>query len=109
MAVRAMREVTFGDIRAAARVLLKWPSGDWPEVMHRLLLEAHCADCYRKRWARAHPRLGNGTLMNVALSRHPVAEPAPSNPAYLAALAAAIAGVLDWKRRNRSDTSATGA
>ena len=97
-----MREVTHGDIRAAARALLCQPSECWPILMQSFLTEAHIADCYRKRWGRAHPRLGNGTLMSVALARCPVAEPVASDQVYLAALAAVIAGVLDWKTRNNA-------
>lgn len=92
-----MREITHGDICAAARVLLARPKHQWRAVMQQMLYEAHCADCCRKRFGRAHPRLGNGTLMSVALARGPVAGPVASDEAYLGALAAVIAAVLDWR------------
>ncbi len=92
-----MREVTHGDIRAAARVLLGHPDACWPEVMAEMLSEAHQADCYRKARGRHHPQLGNGTLMSAALARAPAPAPAPGEGAHLAALGAAIEAVLDWR------------
>ncbi len=92
-----MREITHGDIRAAARVLLVRPAADWPHVMAQMLDEAHCADRYRKSFGRHHPRLGNGTLMSAALARKPVPEPPASDPRYLATLAASIEAVLSWR------------
>lgn len=99
-----MREITHGDICAAARVLLGCPRDNWPRVMAGLLYDAHYADCYRKRCGKVHPKLGNGTLMSVALACHPVGChpvdcPRPSDPAYLEAIGAAIQAVLDWHAR----------
>ncbi len=94
-----MREITHGDIRAAARVLLAQSECIWPELMADMLGQAHHADRYRKAMGRLHPRLGNGTLMSVALARAPVAEPPASDPRYLTAIRAAIEAVLDWRAR----------
>ncbi len=92
-----MREITHGDIRAAARVLLGLPETGWPRLMREMLDEAHCADRYRKAFARHHPRLGNGTLMSAAFARSPVPEPPAADPRYLAAIAASIEAVLRWR------------
>lgn len=94
-----MREITHGDIRAAARVLLGRPEEDWPGLMVQMLTEAHCADRYRRARGCHHPRFGNGTLMSVALARVPVPEPPGSDSRYLVAIAAAIGAVLDWRDR----------
>ncbi|WFE76051.1 hypothetical protein [Roseinatronobacter sp. S2] len=96
-----MREITHGDICAAARVLMARPRDSWPRVMAALLAHAHCADCYRKRCGKVHPQLGNGTLMAAALACHPVACPRPSDRAYLDAIGAAIGAVLDWRAGRR--------
>ncbi|PZX46236.1 hypothetical protein LY56_01208 [Roseinatronobacter thiooxidans] len=92
-----MREITQGDIRAAARVMLAHPQDQWQGVMQQMLYQAHCADCCRKALGVVHPRLGNGTLMSVALARQPVSEPLPSDQDYLVAIQAVIAAVLDWR------------
>ncbi len=92
-----MREITHGDMRACARVLLGHPRAEWARLMAVMLSEAHCADRYRRVFARAHPQLGNGTLMSVALARAPAPEPPASDTRYLVALAAATEAVLDWR------------
>jgi hypothetical protein len=96
-----MREITHGDIRAAARVLLAYRQEMWPGLMARMLEDAHCADRCRKALGRVHPKLGNGTLMSVALAHQPMPEPVASDQAYLVALGAVIAAVLDWRRQRQ--------
>ncbi|MGY6703942.1 DUF7742 family protein [Roseinatronobacter sp.] len=109
-----MREITRGDIHAAACVLLMCPCGDcpcsdcpcrdWPQVMAEMLAEAHMADCYRKRLGRVHARFGNGTLMAAALARAPAACATcarPSAPRYLAALACVSSAIADWRAARR--------
>lgn len=92
-----MREITQGDIRAAARVLVARPRSDWPALVAGMLEAAHHADCHRKALGRVHGRLGNGTLMAVALGRGPVPEPQASDGAYLDAMAAVIEAVILWR------------
>ena len=95
-----MREITHGDMHAAACVLLTCPCGDWPRVMAGLLADAHSADCYRKHSGRVHPRLGNGTLMAVALARAPDAAAScarPSAPRYQQALACVLSALALWR------------
>ncbi|MCC5957033.1 MAG: hypothetical protein JJU07_13120 [Natronohydrobacter sp.] len=94
-----MREITHGDIRVAARVLLARPEVDWPALMARMLTKAHHADRYRKALGRYHPRLGNGTLMGAAFGMGVAPEPLPSDSRYLAAIGAVIEAVLDWRAR----------
>lgn len=92
-----MREITHGDIRAAARVVLAHPQDQWRAVALQMLYQAHCADRCRKALGHVHPCLGNGTLMSLALARQPAAEPLPSDQDYLVAIQAVIAAVLDWR------------
>lgn len=92
-----MREITQGDICAATRVLLAHPKRDWPLLMAQMLYEAHVADCYRKRFGRAHPRLGTGSLMSVALARGPAPVPVAADSVSLVATGAVIAAVLVWR------------
>ena len=94
-----MREITHGDIRVAARVLLSSDEQEWPRLMAQMLSDAHHADCYRKALGRHHPRLGNGTLMSAAFGMGAAPEPAPSDSRYLAAIRAVIEAVLDWQLR----------
>ena len=97
-----MREITQGDIRAAARVLIARPCADWPALVTRMLDEAHHADCHRKALGRLHGRLGNGTLMAVAMRHGPAPEPLASDRAYLDAMAAVIAAVICWRAERAS-------
>lgn len=94
-----MREITQGDLRLAARVLLGRSEGAWPALMAEMLAEAHHADRYRKVFGRVHPRFGNGTLMAVAFARAPVPEPPAGDMRYLEALRAVIEAVLAWRLR----------
>ncbi len=91
-----MRSLSQGDIAAAARVLLTRPEAERAGLMRWMLVEAHAADCYRRRHGRVHPGLGNGTLMAAALARGGGTAPAAGERALLCAMAEVIDGVLDW-------------
>lgn len=78
-----MRPVLPGDISAAARALLPVPPAQRRELAARLLREAHAADCYRKRFKKAHAMWGNGTLMAAALKRPTGREPRLDDQEYL--------------------------
>ncbi len=94
-----MREITHGDIRVAARVLIARPEADWPALMARMLAKSQHADRYRKALGRHHPALGNGTLMSAAFGMGAAPEPLPSDTRYLAAIGAVIEAVQDWRAR----------
>lgn len=78
-----MRPVLPGDVSAAARALLRVPSVARPALARRMLQEADAADCYRRRFRRAHRDWGNGTLMAAALARPAGPEPRLDDPDYL--------------------------
>jgi hypothetical protein len=64
-----------------------------------LLVKADAADRFRKRFGRAHPIWGNGSLMAVALGVDSGRdEPFLSDTDYLEAMAAVLDAVLDWRR-----------
>lgn len=90
-----MRALGLGDVVAAARGVAGLP----PEAARaRVALwcaQAHAADKWRKRTGRVHPRFGHGSLAGRAGQGMP---PPPVNGAGdLAALAAAVAGCMDWR------------
>ncbi len=64
-----------GDVVAAARVLRAVPEGLRPAVMDELLREARQAFAHGQVFGRNHPRLGDGSLMAVALRRPSVPDP----------------------------------
>lgn len=70
-----MRPVLPGDVSAAARALLAVTPGARAALAERMVTEADAADSYRRRFHRAHPDWGNGTLRAAALARPVRAEP----------------------------------
>lgn len=97
-----MRAVGLSDIAAAARALMRVPEADRPALMQALIDEAHRADRFRARFGRVHPRSGNGTLMAAALAHAQAEVAGPGDGAYLAALAQAIDGVLEWRHAQQT-------
>jgi hypothetical protein len=63
-----------------------------------LIAEAEAAAAFRRRWGRAHPLHGNGTLMAAALAR-PSAPRAPDDPEALAALALVAVALRRHRKR----------
>lgn len=82
-----MRPVLHGDATAAARALLAVPPTERCEVLHRMFAEADRAEAFRSRTGRAHPTLGAGSLMAVAMTRPRAPEPVLNDPDYAACLA----------------------
>lgn len=78
-----MRPVLPGDISAASRALLAVPTRARRALAARLLQEASAADCYRKRYCKAHAQWGNGTLMAAAMKRPLGREPRLDDYEYL--------------------------
>jgi hypothetical protein len=64
-----MRRLVPADLDAAARALLAVPPTARQRLAGRLVVEADAADRYRRRFGRAHPIWGNGTLESAARSR----------------------------------------
>lgn len=99
-----MRTITHGDVAAAARALAPLSPATRRGAAWALLERAHAADLFRKRFGRAHPLWGNGSLMAAALARGCAErEPLLADPAYLEAMATVIVAVLDWRHSRRVD------
>lgn len=81
-----MRPVMHGDLTAAARHLLTLPDSLRASRCARLIAQADAADRYRKRFGRAHPAWGNGTLMAAARMQPLPREPQLHDPDYAACL-----------------------
>ena len=81
-----MRPVMHGDLTALARHLLILPPPRRPAACARLMAQADAADRYRKRFGRAHPVWGNGTLMARALATLPPPEPGLQDADYAGCL-----------------------
>ena len=93
-----MRTITHGDVTAAARAVRPLPPAVRRRAVRSLLEKADAADRFRKRFGRAHPLWGNGSLMAVALAAAAGREePALSDRDYLEAMAAVIEALLDWR------------
>lgn len=90
-----MRRLLIGDLLAAARVLAPVAPAERAPLMDRLLLQAHAAHLYAKRFGRGHPVWGNGSLMARAL-REPAADLAPAR-LQLALLALVIDRLQRWR------------
>ncbi len=91
-----MRTITHGDVTAAARAVRGLPPAARRRAVRSLLEKADAADRFRKRFGRAHPFWGNGSLMAVALAAAGGRdEPFLSDPDYLEAMAAVIEALLD--------------
>lgn len=67
--------------------------------MVRLLADAHCADQYRKRMGRVHPRLGNGTLAGALVRIDRAPDVSVGAGQFLETMAAVIDAVLKWRER----------
>lgn len=93
-----MRTITHGDVTAAARAVRPLPPAARRRAVRSLLEKADAADRFRKRFGRAHPLWGNGSLMAVALAAAAGREePVLSERDYLEAMAAVIEALLDWR------------
>ncbi|GAA0286001.1 DUF7742 family protein [Rhodovulum strictum] len=97
-----MRPVLPGDAVAAARALYARPSTERQAAMSLMLVHAEAADAYRKRFGRAHPVWGNGSLMALAQREALPPEPSLDDPDYCRCLAIVFGTLAD-----RRDVRAT--
>ncbi|MCD1624481.1 MAG: DUF7742 family protein [Paracoccaceae bacterium] len=85
-----MQRVMHGDLTALARHLLTVPPAQRWAACRSLITQADAADRYRKRFGRAHPHWGNGTLMAAARRAPLPTEPPLNDPAYASCLILAL-------------------
>lgn len=82
-----MRTAFYGDVSAAARVLLRLPAAERLNCVRELMRQADGADRYVRRKKKLHPEWGNGTLRDVAMRNAPAAEPSFDDTDYCACFA----------------------
>jgi len=90
-----MRPVMHGDLTSLARHLLVLPSAARKLTCARLITQADAADRYRKRFGRAHPHWGNGTLMAAARQFPLPTEPPLNDPDYALCLILVLSALVD--------------
>ena len=81
-----MAEILFGDVIAAARVLISVPERRWGWALCRMVAEARRARRHFAEHGRQHPHYGDGTLHTAAMRRKPVPEPDLKSERYRRAL-----------------------
>jgi hypothetical protein len=96
-----MRQLAHSDLVTLARRLTGIPEDRWDTTVSQSLYDAHAADCYRKRFGRAHPVWGNGSLSASIRMRDGGLMPEPflTGTQYLRALGKVIEGVIQWRSR----------
>lgn len=92
-----MRPVLHGDVTAAARALMPLSEKARPAALRGMLARAGAADAFRKRFGRAHPDWGNGSLMAVALRGVRGPEPFLDTPDYCRCLALVFEELVKWR------------
>lgn len=92
-----MRPILHGDAVAAALALSTLPKPARSGAMAEMLARAGAADAYRKRFGRAHPRWGDGSLMALA-RQHPLPpEPTLDEVGYCLCLALVFQSIAAWR------------
>lgn len=82
-----MRTCLIGDLIEAAHAIARLPADQRAAFAQSLVTQADAAHRYAKRFARAHPVWGNGSLMARALIERPDQAPGQRDQAFFAALA----------------------
>lgn len=98
-----MRQITHGDLTAAARAIWPLPPEARDAAIASLLAKARAADAYRKRFGRAHPRWGNGSLAGAASIGPLPPEPFLSTRTYRDCLMRVLAA-LDRRPEQRGNS-----
>lgn len=103
-----MRAVLVGDVWAAARALRALPGPARARACRLLLQEADAAHRYHRRFGRAHPRWGTGSLMARAGQAGPL-PPAPplSDPDWCDCLAVVLSELAAFRRTGQPEAQST--
>ncbi|MCO0612009.1 hypothetical protein M8756_01710 [Lutimaribacter sp. EGI FJ00015] len=92
-----MRRITHGDVTTAARALIRHGPDQRGRVLATLLDRTRAADLYRRRFGRAHPQWGDGTLAAAACRGGFPDEPGLHVPDYLECLVLVLSALLARK------------
>ncbi len=94
-----MRRVGLSDLDLATRTVLAMSQEDWDVHARSLIEGAHAADLWRKRYGRAHPDGGTGSLYAQA-SLYPRAASRMCSQRYCAALQVVLRALNEWRHRD---------
>jgi outer membrane lipopolysaccharide assembly protein LptE/RlpB len=94
-----MRAILLGDLDAAARAVLAVPAEEWTERITGIIERAERAERYLAATGRFHVRDGNGSLGSAARKSGLVSARTSCDRAYLVALGAVIAALLERDRK----------
>lgn len=81
-----MRKCLLGDVIEAAALVAAHPADQQTRLANQLITQADFAHRYAKRFGRAHPAWGNGSLMARALAEPGPRHYSPAAPGFLRAL-----------------------
>ena len=87
-----------GDVMALARGLSGMPADHQRIACQQAYLRAHCADKFRKRLGRVHPRWGDGSLMAFALLTYRGKRDQDLDWAFMSALRTVLDQLLQWRQ-----------
>lgn len=93
-----MRRCLAGDLSEAAALLAASDIRDQHGLCQRLIAQADAAHRYAKRFGRAHPKWGNGSLMSRVLAEEGRRCQNQSSAAFLAALSLVAHSLAQHKR-----------
>ncbi|MEO1306550.1 MAG: hypothetical protein AAFV38_01100 [Pseudomonadota bacterium] len=100
-----MRPVVFTDVAFAARALMALPPDQRAHRAARLVRQAAVADRYRRRFGKAHPAWGNGSLLSAAtrLPRSPIES--FEDPDYCTCFSLVLRALLRDRRNHLADSA----
>ncbi len=94
-----MRPLLQADLESAVAVVLGQPMPLRRWTADQLLAQADIADRYRKRFGRAHPDFGSGSLMAAAGHWPALPQRPMCDAAYCAGMVIVLAAVQAWRHR----------
>ncbi|MDO6485264.1 DUF7742 family protein [Shimia thalassica] len=92
-----MRRVMHGDVVSVARVLLTCAAPLRPQMCRRMIEQSHAAHRFFKRFGRAHPLWGDGSLMALAHRQKMRPEPGFANSEYCTCVELVLSELVTWR------------
>ncbi len=84
-----MRQILICDVLTMARILCAYPRRKQARIARQMIAEVKQADAHRRKFLRAHPLWGDGSIAARALAMDQQMEPDTVSAEYLATLATA--------------------
>ena len=98
----ALRPIAHVDIASVALAIMELGDDVRPKMIFAIFTKSDAADAYRKRFRRAHPLWGNGSLMSVVVVRDLPGEPFFGDPVYCRAFVDVLEALILWKCEKRT-------